>query len=198
MNLTHEGMLPVTGARPPQTARWYYRCGDCLTPVAIEGERPPARIACACGGGLTLMGRVVRSRVVVDAERCPCDGRCTGAIGPACDCFCGGANHGSGRVERYTVDQGKATLVAREPSAMIERAAAFRAAVADVDAAIAENASLAAGFADRKAGSHVGYAVFAATQDVRTERGAAKRLKVHGTRLKRLAKLAADIRSGAY
>jgi len=25
-----------------------------------------------------------------------CDGRCTGAVGPACDCKCGGENHGGG------------------------------------------------------------------------------------------------------
>lgn len=198
MNLTHEGMLPVTGAAAPKLTRWYYRCGDCLTPVAVEGAKPPAVIECACGGSLTLMGRVVRSRVVVDATRCPCDGRCTGAVGPACDCECGGENHGSGRVERYTIDQGKATLVAREPSVMIERAAEFRAALADVEAAIAANVTLAGAFADRAAGKHVGYAVFAATQEIRAERSAARRLKVHGTRIKRLAKLAADIRGGAY
>lgn len=26
---------------------------------------------------------------------CPCDGRCTSAKGPNCDCSCGGANHGA-------------------------------------------------------------------------------------------------------
>lgn len=26
---------------------------------------------------------------------CPCDGRCTSAKGPNCDCSCGGQNHGS-------------------------------------------------------------------------------------------------------
>lgn len=25
-----------------------------------------------------------------------CDGRCMGAVGPACDCSCGGENHGAG------------------------------------------------------------------------------------------------------
>jgi hypothetical protein len=27
-----------------------------------------------------------------------CDGKCTGATGPNCDCICGGENHGTGRV----------------------------------------------------------------------------------------------------
>lgn len=27
-----------------------------------------------------------------------CDGRCMGAVGPACDCSCGGENHGRSRV----------------------------------------------------------------------------------------------------
>ena len=85
-----------------------------------------------------------------------------------------------------------------QPSVMIERAASYRAALADVDAAIAENATLAAGVADRKAGKNVGYAVFAAITDISTARSAARRLKVHSTRVKRLVKLAADIRSGAY
>jgi hypothetical protein len=198
MNLTHEGMLPVTGATPPKAARWYYRCGDCLTPVALEGPKPPGSVDCVCGGNLTLMGRVVRSRVVADATRCPCDGRCTGAVGPACDCECGAANHGSGRVERYTIDQGKATLVAREPGVMIERAAAFRAAVADVQAAIAANATLAGAFADRHVGRHVGHALWTTTEEIRLALSAARRLKVHGTRIKRLEKLAAEIRGGAY
>lgn len=32
-----------------------------------------------------------------DSKRHVCGARCTGATGPACDCKCRGANHGSGR-----------------------------------------------------------------------------------------------------
>ena len=57
MNLTHEGMLPTTGAQPPKTARWYYRCDDCLTPVALEKG---ARFAIREGGRTVGAGVVTK------------------------------------------------------------------------------------------------------------------------------------------
>lgn len=45
-----------------------------------------------------IMGKVHRGRLVDVRYAPPCDGRCTNAQGPSCDCQCGGANHGSGRL----------------------------------------------------------------------------------------------------
>lgn len=87
--------------------RHFYRCKGCLTVVAVE-ERLPAKAECAaCGRGLWWhMGEVQRDRLVHVEHQCPCDERCTGALGPKCSCSCGGKNHGSGRVVRVLVDQG--------------------------------------------------------------------------------------------
>ena len=38
--------------------------------------------------GEGIYGRFVKEKV--------CDGRCMSAIGPSCDCSCGGTNHGAG------------------------------------------------------------------------------------------------------
>jgi hypothetical protein len=179
--------------------RWYYKCGDCLTPIAIdvaEGKAPVA-LECPCGGRASRMGRVVRERILDDRERCPCDERCTGASGPACDCTCGGENHGSGRVETYTVDQGRARLVARSPAVMLERANAYRIELAAVDAAIAADPQLAAAFADRRAGVRIGPAAWQRCERIASARSHARGMKVATTRLRKLRELAASIRSGA-
>lgn len=53
-----------------------------------------------------VMGRVEKKRLVNAAMRCPCDGRCTGATGPNCECSCGGVNHGTGRLIAVEIDAG--------------------------------------------------------------------------------------------
>ena len=93
---------------PVATERNFYRCGDCLSVVAVDGRRQ--RLSCACGGTLEHMGRVEGDRLTKTQYLCPCDGRCTGALGPNCDCQCGGANHGSGRVVEVQVDAGRAVV----------------------------------------------------------------------------------------
>ena len=65
---------------------------------------------------MEYMGRVAGERLAKDEIRCACDFRCIDALGPKCDCSCGGKNHGSGKVVVVTVDAGK--LVAEcKPSA---------------------------------------------------------------------------------
>lgn len=41
----------------------------------------------------SMRGEAVRGRVV---ESIKCGGKCLNAIGPSCDCSCGGENHGAG------------------------------------------------------------------------------------------------------
>jgi hypothetical protein len=85
--------------------RHFYRCNDCLTVMATDeeikrtaDERGFMRygVCAACDGWISYMGRVEHHRVWHTEHVCPCDGRCTGASGPSCDCQCGGVNHGSG------------------------------------------------------------------------------------------------------
>lgn len=92
-------MLASSLARSMTVNRWFVRCRDCLSVVAIE-VAPTAGMLCgACDGKIETMGRVTRDggRMVTGAyDACACDGRCTGARGPSCDCSCGGVNHGTG------------------------------------------------------------------------------------------------------
>lgn len=92
-----------------------------------EAMHAVAGIACpGCGGTvvrpddwtsrgvrLSLMGRVDRNRLFVSGLACPCDGRCTNAVGPSCDCSCGGKNHGSGRLVEIVRDNGAAPRLVR-------------------------------------------------------------------------------------
>jgi hypothetical protein len=53
-----------------------------------------------------FMGRVEGARLTRMESRTPCDGRCIGAVGPSCDCSCGGENHGMTRLVDVAVDAG--------------------------------------------------------------------------------------------
>jgi hypothetical protein len=45
---------------------------------------------CTCGR--LIYGRPINGKIKASVK---CDGRCTGATGPDCECSCGGANHGA-------------------------------------------------------------------------------------------------------
>ena len=101
-------------------ARWYVRCCDCLQVAAVD-DRPPTGALCgACGGKIEAMGKVHIDRLVVGhRSEIPCDGRCTGASGPNCDCSCGGANHGSGKLVEVEVTEGLPRVkILAKPEAM--------------------------------------------------------------------------------
>lgn len=85
----------------------FYRCKDCLT-VMVTPEKitcnqvhkngvPIIGTCAACEGWIEYLGRVERNRLIRTVDMCPCDGRCTSATGPSCDCQCGGENHGTNR-----------------------------------------------------------------------------------------------------
>lgn len=92
--------------------RNFYRCSDCTHVFAIEG--PEIEPACDCGSMANHMGAVSADRLVRHESRCPCDHRCTGALGPICNCQCGGANHGMNRVAAVTVAVGGVPVVSGE------------------------------------------------------------------------------------
>lgn len=125
--------------------RWFYRCRDCLAVVAIDSETPlrpywhvPQATCAACKGDMELMGRVSRDHaaLVKDEERCACDARCTHAMGPNCDCKCGGENHGTGKVVEVVVVVGGVPVISVEATADLLRIATqWRQAIALVEAA---------------------------------------------------------------
>jgi hypothetical protein len=117
--------------------RHFYRCTDCLSVVAtVEPIRTytDARgftrygLCSACDGRIEYMGHVTRDRLVRTSEACACDGRCTNATGPSCDCQCGGENHGSGRTVTVEYDAGGVPRVNVPPDA-VEKAQVYRALV---------------------------------------------------------------------
>jgi hypothetical protein len=71
------------------------------------------------------MGEVQGDKYVKTENRPPCDGRCTHASGPHCDCACHGANHGSGKLVSVVIKEGKvcATNLSEED---VERAHVYR------------------------------------------------------------------------
>lgn len=123
----------------------YYRCRDCLS-IATAEDYKPAAICSHCDGRLSYMGRVQRARLVVTEDVCKCDGRCTFARGPSCDCSCGGANHGAGWIGGgfITVDSDRGP-VPRLRMPDNRQAAAIAAEWREAYAAICEAARLARG-----------------------------------------------------
>jgi hypothetical protein len=179
------------------TRRYFYRCNDCLTVAVTEVELKPVYndrgyaeyATCdACGGNCEYMGKTSGSFMVRTQLECPCDGRCTGAIGPSCDCSCGGENHGSGRLVEVVVEVGKLPRLKIAPDAC-KKAEEFRALVTQVKAAW--DARYKRVF-ELKRESYLNQGQYSLYCDgVRSWEAIrrAKSIAVHGTRMKRLAKL---------
>jgi len=53
-----------------------------------------------------VMGMVKQNRLFNLFADVPCDGRCTNATGPNCDCSCNGHNHGTQRIVEKSRDAG--------------------------------------------------------------------------------------------
>jgi hypothetical protein len=121
--------------------RHFYRCADCLSVVATDAkiqpvQLPPAYIRSfgecgACDGRIEYLGQVQRDYLARTELRVPCDARCTSAIGPHCECQCGGVNHGSNRVVEVVVEVGKVPRVMVPPDAKV-KAETYRALVQSV------------------------------------------------------------------
>lgn len=67
------------------------RCKTCKTVNVWESETTtfaPGAVICQCGAWCKVEG------VIGSHSTKECNDRCMGAVGPSCDCSCGGANHG--------------------------------------------------------------------------------------------------------
>lgn len=112
---------PPKPASAPVVEKHFFRCSNCLVAFAADYSsgvwnwRIPRDLKCACGGSVWHLGKVKRFRVVNTEERCACDERCTHALGPNCECQCGGENHGTGRTYKVEIDQGGIPRVSNEP-----------------------------------------------------------------------------------
>ncbi len=113
------------------TARWYLRCSV----TAVDADSEPAGLRCgACEGKIRVLGEVHHTRrrlVVGQVTLPPCDGRCTYAIGPSCDCLCEGRNHGAGLVAcvTHTLTDAIPRVMPRRPEDARRRAEEWRAAL---------------------------------------------------------------------
>ena len=87
---------------------YYHKCLDCLTPFSSDHKKIDL---CDCNGPVILMGIVHGDKFIQQGNRPACDGRCTHAHGPSCDCACGGVNHGSGRTVSVVINEGKVQVV---------------------------------------------------------------------------------------
>ena len=87
---------------------YYHKCLHCLTAFASTEAHVDI---CDCEGPVMFMGRVHGDKWEKVEQRSVCDGRCTEAHGPHCDCECGGANHGTGRTVQTVVAEGKVKVV---------------------------------------------------------------------------------------
>lgn len=175
--------------------RWYWRCTDCLSVVAIEQDMTGGRNAlvngkweyvsnapkCECGGRFTLMGKVQRARLVLSHERCACDHKCTNATGPNCDCSCGGVNHGTGRVVTVVTDEGGVPTVRGADMAVAEEFRAARKAAKERLALLPFADDYAAGryIAERSAWERL--------RNAHRDYSAAKAYKTHKRRMAALA-----------
>jgi len=149
-----EGKPGVTVGGAPGRL-YYWRCADCLDPVTVREKVTGPLLCGACGGSMEYLGRVARDRLVVEAQVCACDHRCTGAIGPMCDCHCGGVNHGTGREVTVIRDAGPVPRLSpqRDAARLRQRAEEYRRLRGEAEAAL-----LARGYHPERAKLEVRYA----------------------------------------
>jgi hypothetical protein len=70
-----------------------HRCDPIACP---QGHLTTDRVSVSEIGGRWVFCRPVFDGGKIESKRHTCGSRCTNATGPACDCKCRGANHGSG------------------------------------------------------------------------------------------------------
>jgi hypothetical protein len=203
------------------TLRAYWRCPDCLTVFCTDVPKPApptypmpygynlptsvlylrafTPICAVCAVDVTPMGTVGPSGdVTLTSIKTVCDYSCQYALGPACDCHCGGMNHGD-RLSRLIVvleTRGTRPVVSKlDPDGEAgKRAAEFKAAVEAAGPAIkARYPEIDRVLAAKAAGRWVPNEDFTMMLAWRRDLKAldsAKTMKTHKARMAKLSKLA--------
>lgn len=114
----------------------FYRCQDCLSIAVVDTSdilKYGTAMSCgACDGNTWYLGRAQGDKLVRLEHKCPCDGRCTGATGPNCDCKCMGQNHGTGRLVTVSITVGSIPRLNINDTEALSRAVEYRTLLADL------------------------------------------------------------------
>lgn len=175
--------------------RYFFRCFECLSVSAIDSiERLGYDFKAICGAckdsrPIEFMGQVKRDHLIKEELRCPCDGRCTSATGPQCDCKCSGKNHGSNALVIVEIDAGPIPVITpRAPIAARMRVKEFRDAFA-----AAENRLPGRAERDRKAAGErlnaADFETYLRYRDARARLRRIEQMKSHPARMKALREL---------
>lgn len=115
MQAVPHAMFAPVASNPAAVRRWAVRCSGCLSVAFVECTTSEAfsghPVCDLCEGRVEIMGEVQGAAIGHTVTCAACDGRCTHAKGPSCDCPCGGANHGTGATVERFVAEGKAPRV---------------------------------------------------------------------------------------
>ena len=196
----------------------YFKCDLCLTPMAahievrlpstsnsygvVRGSRYEelaqadaiqyaSAARCTCGGTVSLMGLVGKfkgSRLVATTLECPCSEKCASAVGPSCNCACGGEFHGTNAVVVVTVDAGGVPTL-HAPKAAAAIAAEFLAVEAAARARLAARHAKAIEL--RRAGTFLPEDMYFGWEADRAALARARGLRTHRGRTKALAEVCA-------
>lgn len=179
--------------------RHFYRCLDCLEVQAIDGPQLRGQWVdgmirwpqCDCSGNLKWMGKVQGLSLIQAHLGCPCDGRCTGALGGNCDCSCGGKNHGTRRLVQMITNVGPIPKIAprADLNERLVHVAEFKAAKEAALARIA--AKFGERYQDYKAGQYIAGDTYWQIKETCTALHKASRCATHKGRMTALAKVAA-------
>lgn len=190
-------------------SRHFYRCEDCLTVAATETKLACKRdkwgyatqdvdaVCDACGGAIEYMGE---TKYTVGGHeyalqhqtgwKPACDGKCTGACGPDCECECGGENHGTGKVVEVYEQCGVPKL--RMPENARAKGEEFRAALAACRAAW-DRKYRAVTEAKRRGEWINCFDFYLNGQRILSRITKARLMRVHSLRIKKLAALTAEM-----
>lgn len=160
---------------------YYHKCNDCLTAFSSTESKVDV---CDCGGSVFFMGVVQGDKYQKIENKAPCDGRCTHASGPMCDCQCNGTNHGTGKLVATVVKEGKVCASGFSVED-IERAHKYRAFRDYAEKQYAEKYGQYV--ADIKNHERVDYSIYRELSKARTDLDKILSMKVYERRHAKLA-----------
>ena len=171
----------------------FWQCSYCLT-IGVTDSTLISPKCGICTQDVNYLGYAGPDgkKLLRNEDRCPCDGRCTGATGPNCTCQCGGANHGSGRLVTVTIEAGKVPIINLNDDQGLARAneyKALRLKARDILRPLQDKYNNKI---------RIDYPVFVAFVRAKEEIKAIHALTTHKTRIKKLTKLIEELESICY